>query len=75
MKHVLQIAHTPPKFNDDSAWQDEGTIFPNRAAAEAWYNNKFSDSSRYDWRVGWLIRTKDGIYYRIRRSDGKTNYV
>ncbi len=51
-------------------WTDTEIRFHNKEEAQAWFNGKFKDFSCYEWRVGFLVRTPEGKYFRVVLPNG-----
>lgn len=65
----------------DEDWADIDQRFKSKKAAKEWFDQTFvkqaiyDHEQAYDWRVGFLVRTREGKYYRLRHPDHKpVNY-
>jgi hypothetical protein len=44
--------------------------FSSKAAAREWFKS-FEEANNLDWRVGFLLRCRDGRHYRLVHTNGK----
>jgi len=67
MRSIIQTSKDGKKWEDDLS-----QTFNNKNQLKHWFDRRFEASSSYDWRVGFLVRDRAGIYYRaIYLSTGK----
>ena len=61
---------------DGKTWRDVGPAgtFKSKKALKEWYA-LFEDANNIDWRVGFLLRCRDGKYFRaVHKNDTPVKY-
>lgn len=51
--------------SEEANWQNSDNHFSSKKAAREWFDNKYALNSSFDWRVGFLVRERNGIYRRL----------
>ena len=54
---------------DGEVWSDSGRGFTSRAEARAYF--EALEGPSMDWRVGFLLRTREGAWYRAVDKTGR----
>lgn len=65
---MLTVQTSPT--GQDGSWTDTEHRFKSKKAAKEWFDQKFENRS-FDWRVGFLVRSREGVYYRLRHPNQK----
>jgi len=60
---------------DGSTWRDfyllgEPLVFSSKKAAKVWFEDLI-ETNNPDWRVGFLVRFRDGKFFRLVDRNGK----
>lgn len=59
---------TLQKSTDGKTWVPDGS-FRSKEEARAFF--KTLEGPGMDWRVGFLLRTREGVFYRLVHKDGR----